>query len=54
MYVTVKELKEWLNICNDNAHIIIDYTCNDDYYNYYGTVEEIDFDNNDLVLRVIN
>lgn len=54
MFVTVKELKKWLNKCNENATVIIDYTCNDDWYNYYGTIEEIEIDENDLVLKISN
>ena len=52
--IKVKELKEWLNICDDNDTVLIEYTCNDDYYNYYGTIEEIDFDGEDIVLKISN
>lgn len=54
MIVTVKELKKWLNKCDENAIVIIDYTCNDDWYNYYGTIEEIEIDENDLILKISN
>ncbi len=54
MVVNVKELKKWLNMCNDNDIVIIDYTCHDDWYNYYGTIEEIDFDDGNLILRISN
>ncbi len=55
MVVTVKELKKWLNKCDDNTKIIINYTCSDDWYNYYGTIEEIEFDDDtDLILKINN
>ena len=50
--MTVKELKEWLNICDDNANVIIDYACNDDYYNYYGSDIEISFNGNNIELQI--
>ena len=52
--VTVKVLKEWLKECNDNDAVFIEYTCNDDWYNYYGTIEEIDFDDETIVLKISN
>ena len=52
--MTVKDLKEWLNKCEDNAHVIIEYNCNDGWYNYYGSIDEIDFDDKDIVLRIYN
>ena len=54
MAINVKELKKWLDICNDDDNVIIEYNCNDDWYNYYGTIKEIDFDGEDIVLRVNN
>lgn len=50
----VKDLKEWLNKCEDNADIIIDYICSDSWYDYYGTINEIDFDGEDIVLKISN
>lgn len=53
MPCTVKELKKWLALCNDNDVVLISYTCNDDYYDYYGTINEIDFnEDNQLVLKI--
>ena len=50
----VKELKEWLTKCEDNDNIIIDYQCNDDWYNYYGSDITVDFDGDNIVLCIIN
>lgn len=53
MPCTVKELKEWLNLCNDEDIVLISYTCGDDYYDYYGTVDIIDFnEDNQLILKI--
>ena len=53
MPCTVKELKEWLNLCNDEDIVLISYTCGDDYYNYYGTIDIIDFnEDNQLILKI--
>ena len=52
--MTVYELKSWLEGFDDNANVIIDYECSDDYYNYYGSDITIALDGNDIVLAVEN
>lgn len=50
----VYELKEWLKECDDNADVIVDYTCDDDWYNYYGSDVRINFDGEDIILEICN
>ena len=39
--MTVKELKELLEKVDDNAKIFLNYTCNDTWYDYYGSDIEV-------------
>ena len=50
----VKELKEILKKYNDNADVIIEYICTDDYYGYYGTdiKEDNTRESNNLILTI--
>ena len=51
----VKELKEWLKYFNNDTDIIISYSCNDEWYNYYGSDVTIDKDEREkVVLNVEN
>lgn len=52
MTIDVKTLKEWLNMCNDTDEIIIEYECNDDWYNYYGAIQDIDYEDKTLIFRI--
>ena len=54
MIINVKELKKWLEICDDDVNVIIEYNCSDDYYNYYGAIEEIGFNGENIVLKINN
>ncbi len=51
--MTVKELKEYLEIFDDNALVIIDYQCNDDWYNYYGSEIILKDNENNCVLSIV-
>lgn len=50
----VHELKSWLEECDDDTDVIIDYACDDDWYNYYGSDISINFDGEDLILEICN
>lgn len=50
----VFELKKWLECLDDDVNIIIDYTCSDDWYSYYGSDIVVTFDGKDIVLVVEN
>ena len=50
----VFELKSWLEDFDDNANVIVDYTCNDDWYNYYGSDITVTLDGKDIVLAIEN
>lgn len=50
----VYELRSWLENLDDDANVIIDYTCSDDWYNYYGSDITITLDEKDIVLTIDN
>lgn len=52
--MTVYELKNWLEGFDDDANVIIDYICSDDWYNYYGSDITIALDGKNIVLAVEN
>jgi len=54
--MTVKQLYEWALKCGyENSPIIIDYVCNDDWYNYYDllTKDNITIQDDKIVLQII-
>lgn len=50
----IKELKEILKKYDDNADVIIEYICSDDYYGYRGSdiKEDTTTKSNNLVLII--
>lgn len=48
----VFELKSWLENFDDNADVIVEYDCNDCYYNYYGSDITIALDGKNIVLVI--
>lgn len=50
----VGELKAWLEELDDNTDVIVDYACDDDWYNYYGSDITAKFDGEDLILEISN
>lgn len=50
----VYELRSWLENFDDDADVIVDYVCSDDWYNYYGSDITITLDGKDIVLTIEN
>lgn len=51
----VKELKEILEKYDDNADVIVEYICHDDYYGYHGSdIKEDVITNSDDLLLIID
>ncbi len=50
--MTVCELKKWLELCEDTDEVKIEYVCPDDYYNYYDSISEIDFEDKEIILKI--
>lgn len=51
--LTVKDLKKWLEKCDDNAEVIIDYECSDCWYDYYGTINDVEIDEDKSIILKI-
>jgi hypothetical protein len=53
--LTVKELKKMLEKFDENATVILDYACEDCWYDYYGSDINVISDNdNNCILEVVN
>lgn len=51
----VGELKEMLKKYDDNADVIIEYICSDDYYGYYGSnIKEDTTTSSDCLILIID
>lgn len=50
----VYELRSWLENFDDDADVIVEYDCSDDYYSYYGSDITVALDGKDIVLAIEN
>lgn len=48
----VKELKEWLELVDDDTTVIVKYSCDDDYYDYDDTIKDVSFTKKKIIFKI--